>query len=82
MKAANLFIEVRNPEALLGRLLLGEASGEELTRRGEARELERDFGTLTSHSDRLSEVGAANDDKRVGFGANPEEMSAIAQTVT
>ena len=79
METARFVVEVRYPKALLFWLLFGKATRKKVAGGGEAGKLERGFDTLTTHSDRLSEVGDANDDKRVGFDANSEQMSAEAQ---
>jgi hypothetical protein len=76
MNAARLIVEVRDPQAFLVGPLFGEAAGEEGAGGGDAGELERDFGTLTTHSLRVSEAPGSGDEKRVGFGAESEEFAA------
>lgn len=68
VQAPRFVVEVGDPEALLLRPLFGKAIGEEAARRGDAGELERDFGTLMTHAGLLLEGGGANDRKRIAFG--------------
>jgi hypothetical protein len=68
MDAARLFIEMRDPQHLPCRVLLGEAAGKELMRRRRSIELQRKFGTLILHPLALTKVRSASDWKRVGFG--------------
>jgi len=63
MNAARLFIEVRDPQALLVGFLFCKAAREEIPGGGDSGELERDFGTLTKHSPHLSEAAEPNDRK-------------------
>ena len=70
VKAECLIVEMRDPKALERRVLLGEASREERTRRSEAIELQREFGTLIPHPDRVADGRASNDANRVGFGGD------------
>ena len=65
--AARLIVEVRDPKCLLVGFLFGEAAGEEIAGGGDAGELERDFGTLTTHPIHLSKGAAFHDGNRVGF---------------
>ena len=68
VEAARLLVEMGDPQALLARVLLGEATGEELSRRGQAVEGDGDIGTLMQHRPSLRLGKAANDSNRVGFG--------------
>ena len=80
MDAPRLIVEVRDPKALLVRLLLGKASGEEVAGGGDAGEFERDFGTLTTHPTQLAELACGDDEKRIRIGSNRSilEEPAIA----
>ena len=70
MDAPRLIVEVRDPKALLVRLLLGKAPGEEVAGGGDAGEFERDFGTLTTHPTQLAELACGDDEKRIRIGSN------------
>ncbi len=65
VNAARLCVEMRDPEMLDRPILLCEASREEITRRRRSVELQREFGTLVPHADRLTEGGQLLDANRV-----------------
>jgi hypothetical protein len=68
VQALRLVIEMRHPQAftLLG--LFGEAASEEVTGRGDARELQRNIGTLIPHRTHLSKRRSRFDEKRIQSG--------------
>jgi len=52
--ASAICVEMRDPQALRGRILLGQASDEEIAGGRGSVELQREFGTLITHDDRLA----------------------------
>ena len=50
MEAARLVVDMRDPDAFMDGARIGEAAGEELSRRRKPVELQRKFGTLISHA--------------------------------
>jgi hypothetical protein len=69
MEATRLIVEVRDPQALPGWILLFEATREERPRSGEAVEFDGDVGTLMTHRVLLMDASPPDDANRVGFGA-------------
>ena len=69
VETARILVEMRVPEALLARVLLGEAAGEELPCGRKAVEGDGDIGTLMQHGLPLRHRNAAVASNRVGFGA-------------
>ena len=49
VEAPRPIVDMRNPQALALRVFFGKATGEEVARRGETVELQREFGTLIPH---------------------------------
>ena len=61
VQAIQLVVDMRDPQTLTPGIGLCDAAGKECPGCSEALELERKFGTLISHTQRLKDFGFAND---------------------
>jgi hypothetical protein len=61
VQAVQLVIDMGDPQTLTPGIRFGDPAGKECPGCGEALELERKFGTLISHAQRLKDFGFAND---------------------
>ena len=68
VQTSGLGIEVGDPQALLERVLLGKAAGEECASGGFAVELQRRFGTLIPHRRDVAGEPGSGDANRIDFG--------------
>ena len=66
--AARILVQMRNPEAFTGRILLSEAAGKERACRIRPIQLQRGFGTLITHPGGLTERDGGNDSNRSRCG--------------
>ena len=68
VQATGFTVEMSDPQAFVGRVLFGEARGEEPACGRGLVQLRREFGTLISHALGLTKDSSADDMKRVGSG--------------
>lgn len=69
VEAPRLFIDMGHPQAFPIRVAIGDATGEKLTRGGKAIELQRKFGTLISHANKLGAAAVRSYRNRIRNGA-------------
>jgi hypothetical protein len=69
VQAASFIVDMRDPQAFAAGILVDEAARKEFAHRGEAIELQREFGTLIPHGRFVAWNGVLNDANRLGFGA-------------